>query len=115
VLRRVLWVLAADVVILVAVFYVIQDLQWRSSYASAAVERCGGAACSYTPSSSYGILTQVFTMSGNSVQLSSPVTLDWIQALAYMLILLNGWLVYKWARSRRASTLPSAVSNSLPG
>jgi hypothetical protein len=113
-LRRALWVGAADIIMLVAAFYVVQDLQWRSAYASAAINRCGGATCSYTPSFSYGILTQIFTMTGNSVQLSSPVTLDWIQALVYVLILLNGWLIYTWARSRRAAGPPVTVANKSP-
>jgi hypothetical protein len=94
-------VLMVDLVLVVAEFLVIQDLQWRSSYAAAAVNRCAGL-CSYAPSLSYGFLTHVFTMSGNSVQLSSPTTFDWVQAIAYALALLNGWLIYKYVQSRRA-------------
>ena len=101
-LRRTLKVLAVDVVLLVALFYVIQDLQWRSDYASEAINRCAGP-CSYTPSLSYSLLTQVFTMTGNSVRLASPVTLDWVQALSYLLILLNAWLVYSFWSSHGKS------------
>ena len=104
-------VLAIDLVLVVAEFLVIQDLQWRSSYAAAAVDRCGGL-CSYAPSLSYGFLTHVFTMSGNSVQLSSPVTFDWVQAIAYALALLNGWLVYRYVQSRRVPALGTSGSAS---
>jgi hypothetical protein len=105
-LGRVIKVVAVDAVLVAAIIYVIQDLQWRSTYAAETINRCGGP-CSYTPSFSYGLLTQVFTMSGNSVQLPSPATLDWIQVLVYALVLLNAWLVYTYWKSRRA--LPSAA------
>ena len=107
---RALKVLAVDAFLLVALFYVVQDLHWRSDYAAAVVSRCAGA-CSYAPSFSYGFLTQVFTMAGNSVQLASPTTLDWTQALVYVLVLLNAWLVYTyWASRRPSPTNPPSTS-----
>ncbi len=106
--KTALKVLAVDLVLILAEYLVIQDLQWRSSYAWAAVNRCAGA-CSYTPSFSYGFLTQIFTMAGNSVQLSSPVTFDWVQALTYALVVLNAWFLYKVVVSRKSHT-PVAVS-----
>jgi hypothetical protein len=107
--KTVLEVLFADLIIIVAEYLVIQDLQWRSNYAAAAVNRCSGI-CSYSPSFSFGFLTRVFTMSGNSVQLSSPPTFDWVQALAYALVVLNGWLAYKWLKSRKPSRMVAATT-----
>ena len=106
---RALKVLVVDAVLLAALFYVVQDLHWRSDYAAATVSRCAGE-CSYAPSFSYGFLTQVFTMSGNFAKLASPATLDWTQALAYALILLNAWLVYTYWGSRR--TAPTSVPSA---
>ncbi len=94
-------VAAADVVLLVALFYVVQDLQWRSGYAASAHDACGGP-CSYTPSFSYGFLTQLFTMSGNSAQLTSPLTFDWVQAILYVLVAVNAWFVYRFMKGRNA-------------
>lgn len=102
-LRTALKVIAADVVLLVAMFYVVQDLQWRSDFAASARNVCGGP-CSYTPSLSYNVLTQFFTMTGNSVQLASPPTLDWVQAIAYVLVVLNAWLAYTVLKNRRSRT-----------
>ncbi len=99
VFRRAVKVLAADAVLLVALFYVIQDLQWRSGYAASVHDACAGY-CSYTPSFSYGFLTQLFTMSGNSLQLTSPVTFDWVQALIYILVAVNAWFAYGVLRAR---------------
>jgi hypothetical protein len=110
-MRRVLKVAALDVLVLSALVYVNQDLQWRSAYAQEALNRCAGL-CSYAPSFSYGFLTQVFTMSGNSVQLASPPTLDWIQLLIYLLALLNGWLIYATMRSRTTAPRPKVPSVS---
>ncbi len=105
-LRTALKVFAADIVLIVAEVYVVQDLQWRSTYAASLHNACGGL-CSYTPSFSYSILTQFFTLTGNSAQLTSPPTLDWVQAVASALLLLNAWFAYRILKERRSRiTIP---------
>ena len=108
-----LWykVLGADIVFLVALYFVLRDLNWRTSYAALPHDACGGF-CTYTPSFGYGLFTRTFTMSGNGVQLTSPPMLDWVQVLAALLILVNGWYLYVVLRERRSqlSTTSSAVT-----
>jgi hypothetical protein len=94
-------VVIIDVVLLVALYYVLQDLQWRTGYASSVRDVCGGL-CSYSPSFSYGALLRTFTMSGNGVTLMSPPTLDWVQLLAYALAIANLWFAYSLIRSRKS-------------
>jgi len=91
--KTALKVLAADAVLLVTLFYVIQDLQWRTSYAGA---------LRYSPSFSYNVLTQFFTMAGSTSRLTSPPTLDWVQTLAYALVVVNAWFAYLLVKSRRS-------------
>ncbi|QQG48942.1 MAG: hypothetical protein HY247_01090 [archaeon] len=83
--------LIGDVLILVAGYLVTKDLQARVAYAAA--ER-------YSPSFSYSILTKYFDMIRNSVTLQSPLTLDWIQVLAFAFIIVNGWYAYGFLRGR---------------
>jgi hypothetical protein len=91
--RTGLKVLAADIVLIVTLFYVTQDLQWRSSYAGT---------LSYAPSFSYSVLTQFFTMARGTLLLTSPPTLDWVQTLAYALVVVNAWFVYVIIKTRRS-------------
>ena len=96
-MKSLVLVLLADAMLLLAVFYVVGDLQWRVAYASSPHGHTTGYAASF----SYSIFTQVFTMSGSGVTLSSPLTLDWIQVLALVLVVLNGWYVYSLVARRR--------------
>ncbi len=105
--RTALKVLIIDVVILVAEYYVIQDLQWRTSYATSLHSACPQL-CGYSPSFSYNILTQFFTMTGNGVSLTSPPTLDWIQLFTAALLAVNLWFVYVYFRRRAPKAAPSA-------
>ncbi|MDG7006942.1 MAG: hypothetical protein JRN06_01710 [Nitrososphaerota archaeon] len=96
-----LWykVIAADLVLLAALYFVLQDISWRTSYASSPHDACAGM-CTYDPSFSYGLLTRVFTMTGNNARLVSPLTLDWVQVLAIVLVALNAWFAYVTLKSR---------------
>lgn len=91
--RNTLTVLLVDAALLVALFYVAGDLQWRVSYASSVHHACP-TGCSYAPSFGYSVLTQFFTMAGNGASLTSPPTLDWVQLIALFLVLVNGWYAY---------------------
>ena len=90
----------ADTVLLFALYSVFQDLQWRTGYAASLHSACPQF-CSYSPSFSYNLLTQFFTLARSGVRLTSPPTLDWVQLLAYFLVALNAWYAYKTLKLRR--------------
>ena len=93
-------ILIADAVLLAAEFLILQDLQWRSSYA---------AAEGLSPSYSYSVLTQFFAISGGGATLTSPPTLDWVQLLVVVLVVLNVWYAYRSLRRRNLD-----VKSALP-
>lgn len=90
----------ADLVFGVAEFFVVRDQYARAAYAASLHTACP-APCGYTPSFGYGFLTQVLTMTGHGVSLSSPPTLAWVQVLAFVLVGVNAWFLYSLVRSRR--------------
>jgi len=106
-------VLIADVILLVAEFYVIQDLQWRTTFAASPH---GSAPHGYSPSFAYNIFTQFFTMSGNQVNLTSPATLDWVQLFTAALVVLNLWFAYTYWKRRKTShpSAPAAAEGETP-
>ena len=89
---RLVKALVADVVMVVAAYFVTADLQWRSGYA---------ASEGLTPSTSYLPFIRVFTMTGRSFPLQSPPTLDWLQVLAAAFILVNIWYAAGALANRR--------------
>ena len=93
-------VLLADAVLLGAEFLILQDLQWRVTYASSVLR--------YTPSYTYSVLTQFFAMGGSTTPLRSPPTLDWVQLLVVVLVILNLTYAYRSLR-RRSLSASSAV------
>ncbi len=97
--RMAIFVLFADVVLLLAEYQVIQDLNWRTWFAASPHAGTNG----YAPSFSISVLTRFFTMSGNGVSLTSPPTLDWVQALAVLLVVINAWLGYTLIAKRSAA------------
>lgn len=84
--RTSLKVIAVDAVLLVGAYFVLQDLQWRSGYASQE---------GFNPSTFYAILTQSFVMTGRGLSLQSPPTLDWVQVLVVALVALNAWYLLR--------------------
>lgn len=91
------FVLLIDAILLVAVFYVVGDIQWRVADAGSPHGRTSGYSTSFT----YSVFTQVFTMTGKGVVLSSPPTLDWVQVLAVALLVVNGWFLYSVYAGRK--------------
>jgi hypothetical protein len=83
----------ADVLLLTAEYFVLQDQGRRTAYAASLHSACP-VPCGYSTSYAYGILTQFFTMMGQGVSLTSPPTLDWTQVLVVLLIIVNGWFLY---------------------
>jgi hypothetical protein len=98
-IRHGLAVFLADIVLLFALYSVFVDLQWRTGYAASVHSACPQF-CSYSPSFGYSLLTQFFTLAGNGVRLTSPPTLDWVQLVVYVLVVLNAWYAYKTLKSR---------------
>ncbi|MDG6985248.1 MAG: hypothetical protein JRM73_00690 [Nitrososphaerota archaeon] len=96
-------VLIADALLLALLFFVESDLQGRVAYA----ETVHGHTSGYIPSFSYSLFTQVFTMTGSGVSLSSPPTLDWIQVLGAVLIVLNCWYLYTVLAHNRKPAPPA--------
>jgi len=92
-------VLLADVVLLAAVYSVLQDLSWRSAYAASPHSACP-LPCGYSASFSYNLLTRFFTMAGHGVSLTSPPTFDWVQMLVLGLIVVNAWFAVSSYRAR---------------
>jgi len=112
--RTVFKVLVVDAILLIAEFYVIQDLQWRTAYAASLHGACA-AFCRYSPSFSYSFLVRFFTMSGNGASLTSPPTLDWVQLLAYVLFAVNVWFAYTVIAKRRSPKADrSTAQSSIP-
>ncbi|MDG6920163.1 MAG: hypothetical protein JRN44_00190 [Nitrososphaerota archaeon] len=91
--RLPLKLLAVDVVLVALAYLVVRDQAVRADYAASLHTACASL-CSYTPSFSYGILVQYFTMTGNGVSLTSPPTLDWFQVIAVLLVVVNAWHLY---------------------
>jgi hypothetical protein len=87
----------ADAFLLIAGYYVLQDLSWRSAYA---VSR------GFTPTSAYSLLTRMFSLTGQGSGLQSPPTLDWVQVVVALLIIANVSYVWDWYRSSRTSVKP---------
>ena len=106
--RRLIAVVVVDVLLLIAIFLVAEDLQWRAAYAASPHQACSvlkgntwvGIDCSYTPSFNFSILVQFFTMNGNGQQLVSPPTFSWIELFALVLVLLNVWFVWQGRKQR---------------
>ena len=112
--RTALKVLLADAVLLIAEYFVIQDLAWRTNYATLPH---GSAPHGYSPSFSYNVLTQFFTMSGSGPSLTSPPTLDWVQLIAYALVAINVWfgykLIMKWRGEKRVQAMATPATSSM--
>lgn len=99
--RAIYWIVAFDAILLAALAFVYRDLQWRVGYAESVHTACPAAGCSYSASFSFGFLTRLFTMSGNGVSLTSPPTLDWVQVIALLLVVVNGWYAFHYLRGKK--------------
>jgi len=96
-----------DGLCLVALALVLQDLAGRTAYAASS--HYGAPPGGYVPSFSYSILMRTFTMSGGPLALVSPPTLDWVQLLALILVVANGWYFYGlWTKSKKKAAVTSS-------
>lgn len=102
-------IVIVDVLVLVALYYVLQDLQWRTNYAASLHTACASL-CGYSPSYGFSFMIRYLTMNGNSQHLVSPPALDWVQVLVFLLVVANGWFAYgvlKARRSHAATQMPT--------
>ncbi len=98
-------VLVVDSVLLVTEYLVLQDLLWRSAYASSE---------GLSPAYSYSLLTQFFIMAGRGLVLESPPTLDWVLVLLVVLVILNLWYsvvaIRRWRRGNTSAQDAAAAA-----
>lgn len=90
-------VLLLDGAVILALYYVLQDLAWRVNCALGQEADCMARS---GPSFSSSLLTRSFTMTRGGVSLTSPPILDWVQVLALVLVAVNGWYAYSLLRKR---------------
>ncbi|MDA4124613.1 MAG: hypothetical protein OK438_04080 [Thaumarchaeota archaeon] len=101
--RASLKLLVVDAVLLLSAYLVLQDLAWRSGYASQN---------GFTPSYLYSVLTQSFSMTGKGLALQTPLTLDWVQIIAVLLVVVNVWYLYGIVTRRSNANSPQAVNQT---
>lgn len=111
--RNLITVVLSDALLLLALYFVLLDLGRRVAYAASPHTACPSL-CGYKPSFTYTFFTQFFTMSGNGVSLTSPPTLDWVQVITLIIIIVNGWFFYDLYRRRKADIKQSAPTISQP-
>jgi hypothetical protein len=101
--RTVVKAVLADAVLLFALYLVLLDLQWKVDYATS-----NGM---HNPSFSYSILTRGFSMFDPRVNmtLASPPTLDLVQVLLVVLVVLNAALVWQSRKPKHAEDSMGAV------
>lgn len=74
-----------DAFALAALYFVLDDLAARNSYAVSE---------GLTPGASYSIFTRMFSIGGRSIPLVSPPTLDWVQVIVVVLVVVDLAFVY---------------------
>jgi len=87
-------VLLVDLVLVVFAYFVLQDLAWRDSYA---------ASRGYSAVTAFSLLTRRLDLKNGATSLVSPFTLDWIQVVIALLIIVNVAYVFGAVRGSRPS------------
>jgi hypothetical protein len=100
--RTALKVLILDAVLLLAEFEIIQDMQNRIQCALGSPLYGQSCMVRGSPSFSYSLLTQSFSMVVGGKYVQSPPTISWVQLIAYFLVAINVWYGYTVFASRRA-------------
>ena len=90
----ILKVALVDVVLLVFAYLVFQNLYWRDNY---------DAFRGYSVSTSFSLLIRRLELSSTSKTLVSPPTLDWIQVVIALLIIVNIVYVFGVLRSPKSA------------
>jgi hypothetical protein len=93
-------VLIADAILLLAEYFVVQDVQARVGCALGSPLYGSQCLTRASPGYSYSILTESFSMIINGTGVVSPSMLDWTQLIAAVLIAVNVWYVYVVIKSK---------------
>lgn len=91
---KVLEALAVNIVLLLGIYFVLGDVATRTAYAA-------GKGMSYTFAQLF--LVETSTLQGSSGGLQSPLTLDWVQLLLVVLVVVDVLYFYGWLERRRAT------------
>lgn len=86
--RRAAAIAVFDLLALAFLYFVMQDLAWRNSYAEKE---------HLTPSTAYSLFIRTFSIKGTTIQipkLVSPPALDWVQVILASLVVVNGFYVF---------------------
>jgi hypothetical protein len=93
VVRKAVTVAVFDFLALAFLYSILQDLSWRASYAKSE---------NLTPRTDYSLFFRVLTITGNAIQipkgLVSPPTLDWVQVVVALLVIVNGFYAFSTLR-----------------
>ena len=96
VVRRSVVLAVFDLLALAILYFVLQDLAWRKSYAESE---------GLTISTKYSLFVRIPKISngGPMVKLSlvSPPALDWVQVIVVTLVLVNGFYAFRMLRASR--------------
>lgn len=92
-IRRAAIIAVFDLLALAFLYFVLQDLAWRTSYAESE---------HLIPSTTYSLFIRAFSIRGKTIQipkgLVSPPTLDWAQVVVALLMVVNGLYVFSTLR-----------------
>jgi hypothetical protein len=92
VVRRTVATAVFDILALAFLYFVLQDLAWRDSYAERE---------HLTPSTAYSLFIRTFSIKGTTIQIAklvSPPALDWVQVIVASLIVVNGLYIFSILR-----------------
>ena len=110
--RTAVSVLILDAVLLLAVFEIVQDVQNRLQCALGSTLYGQVCLLRSSPSFSYSVLTQSFSMVVGGTRVQSPPTVDWVQLIAYLLVAVNVWFGYTVYARRNAPKGPGVPSQA---
>lgn len=88
-IRRAAVLAVFDLLAFVFLYFVLQDLAWRTSYAESE---------HLISSTTYSLFIRTFSITGTTIPLVSPPALDWVQVAVASLIVVNGLFVIAMLR-----------------
>ena len=95
--RRAVPIAVFDLLALGILYFVMQDLAWRASFAESEPRPL-------SLSTTYSLFIRAFRITGNTIRipngLVSPPALDWVQVIVVSLVVVNG--LYVFSRLRRS-------------
>ena len=97
--ERAIEVLAVNILLLLALYFVASDVATRTTYAARE-----GYSYFFTQS----FLSEVSSLQGRGESLQSPLTLAWLQLILAVLVILDVLYLYGWVQKRRAA--PSSAT-----